>query len=244
MRVVLKSILILAMLASAAGASPTIFGPTGLVTLPDADVLETGSTTANIAQSCVTDPSLPARQGTFLSFEKGFVDCIEAGAGFQAGDSSSWSVNLKYKTPITVGGFDWALGAIYQDFRPPRNDLRATQIYLAASHTYDDPRPLAPRMKLTLGLTQTELEGGPYPGKVQAMRGYAGMELLFKSGTSAVVEFETPNEDKFDEGEPLWSFGFKRPIGRDLMAQIGYTKWDLFLGNGGGQVYVALSRAR
>ena len=112
----MKKLLILGMLAAlacAAYAYPTLGGPTGLVTVPDATVVPTGQ-----LQIAVDWWNLESDDAIIpLRLLYGVNDSLELGATFTTSEATGsddvWSINAKFVTPLQLADSTMAVGASY-----------------------------------------------------------------------------------------------------------------------------------
>lgn len=125
----MKKLLILgivAALACAAYALPTLQGPDGLLTVPTADVTPAGQFQIagdwSYLQSGLAGLELfglTAMNDAVLDVRAlyGIGNAFEVGAAYMSNENDAlgnvWDVNAKYRTPFTLGGAAWAVGAAY-----------------------------------------------------------------------------------------------------------------------------------
>lgn len=231
----MKKLLVLGMavaLASAAFAYPTLTGPTGLATVPTAAVAPAGELTlAADWFDTEVDETIPIR------VLYGVGENFEIGAGyFLQNDNDAWGVNAKYLTPLTLGGFAWALGAQYIDFTDA--DVTATQAYFAGTRGFAISEDGAgPALAGTLGVNWTQLSNGV---DEDAFRFFAGLELGFENGLSIAAEYQTEDDDI--ETDPVFSAVVRYPFTPALSAQVGITNGPI-VGGDDSNIFAGLSYA-
>lgn len=126
---------IVAAVACAAYAYPTLGGPSGLLTVPDAAVTPAGQIQVAVDQEQVVAPdtTLPLR------VLYGFGGNLEFGALYQKTegvDDAAWNVNAKYKLPFELVGAGTAAGAAFND--PGAGDTYISAYFAATKALGDD----------------------------------------------------------------------------------------------------------
>lgn len=231
-------VLLLATLAGYSFADPAFTGPTGIVTLPNAEVAGNGNLIVS-GDVFFTRDAETGKDTTFnLRALYGIGSVFEVGLGFMTGNNDTWLLHGKYNTPIDLAGFDWSVGVIYADSRPPRTDLRVTQLYVVGSRMFEDTRPGAPKLRSSIGANLTEFTGLSQTHKITLDRLFIAGELFFDSGVSAGVEIQTANDSQLHENEPVWGAVIRYPINEQLTARIGWANWENFQSRHSGKAMV------
>ncbi|MHB0938150.1 MAG: hypothetical protein ACYDCO_03950 [Armatimonadota bacterium] len=216
----MKKLLILGMIATlacSAFAYPTLAGPTGLVTVPDAAVASTGQFLV-AADYYNTDPdsTIPVRfvYGVGENFEVGALYAIQS-------DASAWGVNAKYRLPFALGPAGLAVGAQY--FTSDDLEETAMQLYAVGTLALMEATDTTPAFNGSLGVNWTSDEVDvPLIGYDEdAIRIFAGVEAVFANNLRIVAEYQTENEDF--ELDSTWSVAARYPFTNALTAQIGMT---------------------
>ena len=263
----MKKMLILGIavaIACAAHAYPTLTGPTGLATLPTAAVAPAGQFQLAAdwfdTEDTVGDTTIPVR----LLY--GFGGNFEFGATYISSELSGFGLNAKWLTPLTLAGFDWALGAQYVnltddfvvgegDFGPEVLDIDATgtQVYFAGTRVLMDAED-GIGLTGTIGLNWTKIEAdltlsddlGEFDSESEsedAIRFYAGLEAAFANNLTVAAEIQSDGLDFLGEEDMLWSVVARYPFTESIAAQVGYTNAITFIGADDSNLFAGLTYA-
>ncbi|MFQ3549479.1 MAG: hypothetical protein SNJ70_06975 [Armatimonadota bacterium] len=219
-------------------ADPTFTGPTGIATQPSAEIAGDSNLIISADGYFTKNKGTGKDTSYHIRALYGIGNVFEVGLGYIGGNNDTITIHGKYSSPIETFGFNWAFGAIYSDARPPRTDLRVTQLYTAGTKLFEDTRAGAPQLKATIGLNFTEFTGGFITGKESMFRYYAAGELFFDNGISAGFDVQSTNSSILQEGEPLWGFILRYPVNDKWKAHIGYTNWDNFKSADEGNAFI------
>lgn len=221
-------------------AHPTFTGPTGIITLPNADVAPGGQWTLSADLFIRNKGGASQPNVTSIRALYGMGDIFEVGIGHRSGGNDTWTLHGKYNTPINGLGCNWAFGLIYDDSRMSGDDSRITQYYIAGSRIVEDERPGAPRLKTTIGVNLTEFVGGPFPAKKTIARPFASGEMFFPSGVTAGIEAQAPNKSALGEKDAVWGAIIRCPVDANSTVRLSYVNWDSFRTTGHGSALVGL----
>jgi hypothetical protein len=168
-------------IATAAYAYPTLYGPTGLAVTPTAAIQPMGQ--FNIAVDYAnTDPdeTIPVR------VLYGIGESFEVGATYFEAEDNAWDINGKWLTPLTLGGFDWALGAVYVDM----DAGSAQNLYFTGTRALTEGDDTMPALAGTIGLDyiKTDPDAANGTSKVRIM---AGLDAMFANNICASLEYRT-----------------------------------------------------
>ena len=215
-------------LTCAAQAYPTLTGPTGLATLPTAAVAQAGQfQLAADYYDTEGDSTIPVR----LLY--GIGDSFEIGATYVSSEINGWGINGKWLTPLTLGGFNWALGAQYLTYSDDIEDIEGTielevngmQVYFVGTRMLMDPDVDAIGLNGTLGANWTKVEldvEGFINEDESAFRLFGGLDATFANRLTLAAELQMEEEDIADT-DMLWSIVARYPFSDAIAVQIGYT---------------------
>jgi hypothetical protein len=192
--------------AYAAGAFPTLTGPTGLASLPTAAIAPTGQFQF-AADWYDTDPdtTLPLR----LLYGAG--DNLELGATLIFSGEDAWGINGKYVTPLDLIGFNLAIGAQHLSA-----DADFTQIYFVGTRAFgDEVTPL----NGTVGLNWTRMSNGT---SEEGVRVFLGIEAILSDDLRVAGELQTRKAALGDD-RALWSLVGRYAFSEELTGQLGVT---------------------
>lgn len=215
-------------IATAAYAYPTLTGPTGGATLPNAAVVPAGQ--LQLAADWVnTDPDaafpIRATYGLGSNFELGAAYIVQS-------DANTWDINAKYATALKVLDFSWALGAQYLTSND--TDMKATQVYFVGSRPFDLS---GMTLNGTVGVNWTKISDGI---DEDAIRLFGGLDTTFANGLNLGAELQSKNEDI--ESDMMWSVVARYPFTPNLAGQVGITNGPIF-GSGDSNVFVGATYA-
>ncbi|MHB9130895.1 MAG: hypothetical protein ACYDBB_07365 [Armatimonadota bacterium] len=208
----MKKLLFLGMvmaLACVAYAYPTLTGPTGIVSRPNAMVAPNMAFVV-AADYYATDPSTIPVRALY-----GIGDTFEVGAAYISNsDSNALGLNAKYKLPVTFLMSSWALGAQYLDFDD--FDFQLTEVYLAGTHSFGNVGGFG--LNGTAGVNWTQAKDGD---SVDAIRLFLGLEAMFANNLTVAAEFQTEDNDLDDDA--IMSIVARYPFSPNWVGQAGFT---------------------
>jgi len=219
----MKQLLILGMIAtlacSAFAAYPTLSGPSGLATLPDAGIAPTG-------QFMLAADYWNAEEwlGTTypIRFLYGVNESLELGAIYWINnddDANAWGINGKYVLPIALGNMPWAVGASYQNFSDW--DENFIQVYFVGTKAFTEAADTMPGFKGTIGANWSKDTWNNGDSTDSAVRFFVGLEADFANKLALAGEFQTKNDNV--DNNAIWSLVARYPFTGALSGQIGYT---------------------
>lgn len=220
----MRSMLVLGMIAALAGAAlayPTLTGPTGFVTLPNAVSLPSGQIA--VAADYYNTSDGPVENSFPVRATLGLLNNIEVGAAylFQT-DANTWAVNAKLSPIINLIGFNWGAGAQYAQQNLIPTDEKVTQLYWVGDMSMNTGGEGRPAVDLSVGVnwTRSDLLDD------SAIRFFAGAEAGFMKNISVLAEYQT--KDNSLETDPLWSVGARLGLTDAISAQVGWTNGPFF----------------
>ena len=240
----LAALLVLAVVAgsSAAFSYPTLQGPTGLVVLPDANVVPRGSWT--LAADYVT---IDADDGGLLD-DIGFGGDIKLIPGRLvwgvADKAELWAAYTGVSNGEGDNGHEWALGGKLQIHDDPVTGVKAAvgyghydadicsschnikrdNIYAVVTKESVGRSPQQWRWKGSLGMTHTKLTWDDWD-EHSIFQPFVGLEA--SQGRLALVGEYRPKGPQLDD-TGMWSAGLRYAVGRNLALQAGVTNGALF----------------
>jgi hypothetical protein len=200
-------------------AYPTLIGPTGQAVIPTAEIAPAFLTVAGDYRNLPAGTSFPVRAlVTPLS-------SLEVGALYDPYDDEAlleeaWSANAKIQALEIFGG-ETAVGAIFRretdraDF-----DTDYWQGYFAWTSDFDREFDTT-NIVLTWGVNWTQLEFANGVSE-EAVRGFAGLRLLFANGVTLAGEYQTKASDLGD-ADPLTSAVIRVHLGENFALEVGTT---------------------
>jgi hypothetical protein len=222
--------------AGAAFAYPSLVGPTGGANLPVANVAAEGQWSIAVDYFNQSSDGLGAAMPVRVLY--GIGNNFEVGAmyTFQDGDFVSldvWGLNAKYLTPLTFGGFNWSVGALYEKFND--FDFSAIQGYFVGTRVLSEGTESSPAVRGTVGINWTQVDAtfDEVSEKTDAFRPFLDLDVAFKGGANVTAEYQFENDD-FDS-KALASLVVRYPFTPNWSAQIGLS--NAFRGISGGDDY-------
>jgi len=209
---------IVAALACAAYAYPTLTGPTGYTNLPTATVAPAGDLI--LAADYYNNKDIVGKTTYPVRLLYGIGGNWEVGAAYISSEENGWDLNAKYKIPVDFAGFALGAGAQYLRYSRSGESLTFEQAYLAGTREFTKASASMPGFSGTLGLnwTQAKFTG---ESSESAIRFYAGLEAAFTNKLALSAEYQTKS-DKLDD-KALWSIAARYPFTPALSAQVGFT---------------------
>lgn len=212
MRLRLSFGMAVALLASATAvfAYPNLNATTGLIGVPNAYVVPSGSLVGAADGLFFDDTLLNVRALWGLSNK------LEAGVGGVFGNGSGLILNAKYRFAGTVSGFNVAAGAGYQS----ADVGNGFQVYAVGTAPIINPER-GMRLLGSLGVNFTDMEDA------SAIRPFVGAELLLSPRTEIGGEFMLEAGD-FDNS--ISSLYIRQRFTSRWAAQAGFTNANGFVG--------------
>jgi hypothetical protein len=227
-------------LVCAAQAYPTLTGPTGLVTLPDAAIAPAGQLSV-AADWYSQDFDGILGEAIPIRALYGVGDTFEIGALlWMQDDNDAFGVNAKYLTPLTFGNMAWAAGGQFLSFDDA--DANVTQLYFAGTRDFTEAIEGMAGISGTIGVNWTNVEGPSFPLSTSqafrvpgvdnsAFRFYLALQVLLMNNLLLMAEYQTEESD-LGETDPVMSLGARYSFTESLTGQIGITNgvgtlgWD------------------
>ncbi|MHB9130897.1 MAG: hypothetical protein ACYDBB_07375 [Armatimonadota bacterium] len=211
-------------LATTAFAYPTLTGPTGLVALPNGEVVQAGQVQLTADFYNTQDTSFDMKDTVPIRLLYGIAPNLEVGIDASltkafGDDANSFGANIKYQTPFALFGAPITAGAIYAQTQNPLgpDDITTWQAYLVHTRELLSAGPFG--LKGTVGVNWTNLDTGL--SEDDAIRAIAGAEFSIDK-LAFVAEIQSAKTELGD-AKPLTSFAVRYPFTATLMGQIGYT---------------------
>jgi len=199
----------LTLLSTAVFAYPNLSATTGLIGVPNANVVTPGDFVGAADLLFFDDTFVNARAVLGLS------DRLEAGAGVVIGDDTGLLLNAKYQLPIRPAGFTWAAGASYQTADDSGNGYQLYFVGTRALPITTEANPLFG----TIGLTFTDISD------TSAIRPFVGAQLQLGNGElGGEFEFESGDFDR-----SISSIYYRQSLSPRLAGQIGFTNANGFV---------------
>ncbi|MHB9026266.1 MAG: hypothetical protein ACYC7E_19170 [Armatimonadota bacterium] len=218
-RLLVSGLLALLLITGSARAYPTLTGPTGLVSVPDAVLAPGGFAVAADWQQLNAGHGIPVRAVV------GIPQLLEVGAMYETLSNSSgfddaWGGNAKFTIGHWFGG-QTAVGAQFirlEDQLGIRTEF--LQAYLAWTTGLAGLGESG--LSLTLGTNFTRVDVIDLDLSEEAFRFFAGVNFALAEGFALVGEYQTEQEQLGDIS-PISSAAVRIGLGNNLTAQIGYT---------------------
>jgi hypothetical protein len=208
------------LLAGIATAYPTLYGPTGGVALPTADVAKGFVGAADYYHTDI-EQSYPLR-GEF-----GLGRGVEVGGLYTFNNATNvWGANAKLGFSL-LGMNDFAVGGNYT--RETDGDLKTTQAYLVHTHRMTLGNNLG--LRVSVGGNWTKIKDAVIDA--DGIRGYAVGDLALTRALSVIGEYQTTTND-LPEAKHLSSWGVRLNMSPSLSFQGGWTNASLLNGFGTG----------
>ena len=209
---------LVATLASAAFAvNLTLTGPSGLVTVPTAEIVAAGQLGVAADIIDTDDATIPVRVAY------GVAENWEVAALYQFNDAANmWAVSGKFLTPLNLAGFGIAAGALYGQ-NDAATEVTTTQVYVAATRGLMEASDMLPALKGTIGAAWTQVDAGAADS--DGIAGLIGVEAAFPMNITVVADYQTPAASTFQ-----WSLAARYPIMPALTVQAGWVNDNLFAG--------------
>lgn len=243
-------------IAGAAFAYPTLAGPSGLVSLPNAEVVKSGlfDVAVDYYNTKENTTFVDDLGNTFTVEGKnswpiralyGFDNTFEIGAAYDADaivGKGFWNLNAKWKTPLKFGGWDWALGALYGQSSSVHvltesSKFTASQVYFAGTGCL----PLgegAPAIYTTVGVNWTQVKF--FGDKNDGIRFYLGADAMVAPKINILAEYQTKLNDL--DVEAMWGAALRYAITPALSAQVGVSNGPI-VGAGKSKFFVGVEYA-
>lgn len=200
--------------AGAARAALSVGGPTGLVLMPNAVVVPTGTIQVAADYINTDDFVFPVRVGY------GLMEGLEVGASYSfvdAEDTYAFGANAKYILPLKPAeALDLAAGAIYSMGKVADYDISSLGFYGVASYA-TMVESLNVRGSGGIRWERGELEDNSETG----FRFFIGLDLGIREDIAVVAEFESKSADL--ETDSLTSIGIRYTLMESLTLQAGLS---------------------
>ncbi len=217
---------LLALLATAACALPTLQGPTGLATIPTADVADIKA--VDIALDYLNTNHAASGDALPLRAEVNLCENYEAGlAVTPLVNHSTVNVNAKWLSPIALADLRLALGGQVAFGRKYAGvSTQFFDVYLVGTREFvviPEKFNITPTLGLDLLKAKgTLVNGAAYDGT--AFRPFAGLKFqcMKLNNTSFNVDY-TPKSTKIGQPKALVSYLFRVPVTDRFTAELGLT---------------------
>lgn len=252
--------------ASAVFAYPTLGGPTGLVSLPNAEVVRNGilDVAVDYYNTGNNDRTFTDRAGNVFTFGSknswpiraiyGFNDTFEIGAAYVPDaflGKGFWDINAKWRIPVNYGGWDFGLGALYGQTGNATSEtafnsagvlIDPVEEKFKATEIYlagTGCLPLGegvPKIFATLGVNWTQVE---LFDTNDGFRFFLGLDAVVAQNLEVLAEYQTKVSD-LDEVDGLWGAAVRYAFTPAWSAQLGVSNGPI-IGTGKTHVFVGIN---
>ncbi|HEY3416946.1 MAG TPA: hypothetical protein VGM23_08700 [Armatimonadota bacterium] len=198
-------------------AFPNLNATTGIYAVPTAETVNVGELTCAGDVLFMQDTTWAKRVVLFnyTTFNErviyGLTDQLEVGAGVIVGNGTTVSINAKYRTGVTTGGFAWAVGMGLITGNTVDN---GTQIYLAGTRPFTTPKDNGASFIGTVGVNYTTVENRG------VLCPFVGAQWRLRTGMEVDGEFVLGSGGR---GNSVISLLVRQRLGHRLTGQLGIT---------------------